>query len=144
MADVFDAAKYILKCQGIISTWKLQKLCYYAQAWSLAWTEHELFPEDFEAWSNGPVYRELFNEHKGLFTIGYSDLKKGNPENLSADEKDIINVVLKDYGNMSPYELRELSHSEAPWKSTRGNLPDGVPSEKIITKSLIGSYYGGL
>ena len=32
MATVFDVAKYILKKQGKMSTWKLQKLCYYAQA----------------------------------------------------------------------------------------------------------------
>ena len=144
MANVYDVAKYILSKQGVMSTWKLQKLCYYAQAWSLAWTERELFSEDFEAWSNGPVCRELFNEHKGLFRIGYSDLKKGNPEKLTFDEQDTVNVILKDYGSMSPYELRELSHSEAPWKLTRGNLPDGCPSEKVIPKSLIGSYYGGL
>ena len=47
MASVFDVAKYILKQAGEMSTWKLQKLCYYSQAWSLAWTEHELFSEEF-------------------------------------------------------------------------------------------------
>ena len=39
MASVFDVAKYILQKSGSMSTWKLQKLCYYSQAWSLAWTE---------------------------------------------------------------------------------------------------------
>ena len=53
MANVFDVAKYILNSVGgDISTMKLQKLCYYSQAWSLAWGE-TLFNEDFEAWSNG-------------------------------------------------------------------------------------------
>ena len=42
-ADVFDVAKYILTKQGMMSTWKLQKLCYYAQAWSLAWTGENPF-----------------------------------------------------------------------------------------------------
>lgn len=32
MANVFDVAKYILEKKGIMSTMKLQKLCYYAQA----------------------------------------------------------------------------------------------------------------
>ena len=57
MASVFDVAKYILNNKGRMSTWKLQKLCYYSQAWSLAWTETPLFEEDFEAWKNGPVCR---------------------------------------------------------------------------------------
>lgn len=39
VAAVFDVAKYILEKQGRMSTWKLQKLCYYSQAWSLAWTD---------------------------------------------------------------------------------------------------------
>ena len=38
MGTVFDVAKYILSKTGSITTWKLQKLCYYSQAWALAWT----------------------------------------------------------------------------------------------------------
>ena len=144
MANIYDVAKYILERQGIISTWKLQKLCYYAQVWSIAWTEKELFPEEFKAWSNGPVCRELFNEHKGKYLVESRDIKKGDSGILTADERDTIDVILRDYGRMSPYELRELSHSEEPYKATRGNLPDGVSSDKIIPKSLMGAYYGGL
>ena len=55
MATVFDAAKFILERKGQMSTMKLQKLCYYAQVWSLVWDDYPLFDEDFEAWANGPV-----------------------------------------------------------------------------------------
>ena len=44
MANVFDVAAYILQQQGRMTTMKLQKLCYYAQAWHLTWTGHSLFP----------------------------------------------------------------------------------------------------
>lgn len=97
-----------------MSTWKLQKLCYYAQAWSLAWTEKSLFDEDFEAWANGPVCRELFYAHKGKFVVEESDLICGSIDNLSEDAIDTNNVILRDYCNMAPFELRELSHSEEP------------------------------
>ena len=60
MANVFDVAKYILEKLGTLSTMKLQKLCYYCQAWSLVWDDTPLFDEKFEAWANGPVCRELF------------------------------------------------------------------------------------
>ena len=53
---------------------------------------------------------ELLKEYKGLFMI--SDITKGSPEVLTDDEKDTVNVELRDYGRMSPYELRKLSHSE--------------------------------
>ena len=144
MASIFDVAAYILEKTGCISTWKLQKLCYYSQAWSLAWTEKELFPEDFEAWSNGPVCHELFGAHKGLFMIERKDLSRGNSSNLTAEEKDTIDVVLKDYSSMSPYELRELSHNENPYKMARIGLADGDPSSRIITKSSMGDFYGSL
>jgi uncharacterized phage-associated protein len=42
-----------------ISNLKLQKLCYYAQAWSLALRGKPLFPERIEAWAQGPVVPEL-------------------------------------------------------------------------------------
>ena len=50
MVTVFDVAKYILQVKGEMSAWKLQKLCYYAQAWHYTWTEKRLIKEEFEAW----------------------------------------------------------------------------------------------
>jgi len=144
MANVFDVAKYILEKQGELSTWKLQKLTYYSQAWALAWTGKPLFEEDFEAWSNGPVCPELFRQHKGKYSICSDDLKKGSPDNLTPDEIDTINIVLKDYGDMEPFELRELTHREKPWINARGNLPDGIACSNTICKETIGEYYGSL
>lgn len=144
MVSVFDVAKYILHECGKMSTWKLQKLCYYAQAWQLAWTGNELFSEDFEAWANGPVCPELFREHKGKFVIEESELEKGSAEALSEDEKESVDIVLKGYGDRDPYDLREQSHSEPPWKDARQGLPDGAKSNALISKSSIGEYYGSL
>ena len=45
MANVFDVAKYILYKKERISMWKLQKLCFYSQAWAIVWTEKPLFEE---------------------------------------------------------------------------------------------------
>lgn len=144
MASVFDVAKYILSKSENMSTWKLQKLCFYSQAWSLAWTEEPIFKEDFQAWANGPVCPELFYEHQGKFTIGRVDFVKGNIDNLTEDQKDTINIVIKDYGSMEPFELRELSHKEDPWKNARNGLPEGAYSQAIITKDAMGAYYGSL
>lgn len=144
MADIFDVAKYILKKTGSISTWKLQKLCFYSQAWSLAWTGKPIFDEEFEAWSNGPVCPILFKAHKGKFSVGKNDIVKGDSSNLGSDQKETIDVVLADYGSMEPYALRELSHSEAPWKNARCGVPDGMPCSNVITKDSMGEYYGGL
>lgn len=139
MATVYDVAKYILCQKGTMSTWKLQKLCYYSQAWALAWTGNPLFNEDFEAWRNGPVCRELFYMHRGKFIISEHDLSKGNYDNLDDDQRETINIVLRDYGTMEPFELRDLSHSEKPWKDMRVGLGDfDIGTNKIITKAAMG------
>ena len=64
MVSVYDVAQYILGKIGPLTTMKLQKLLYYSQAWSLVWDDKPLFAEEFEAWANGPVCRELYNMHK--------------------------------------------------------------------------------
>jgi len=144
MASVLDVAKYFLETLGPMSTWKLQKLCYYAQAWSLVWDEKPLFPENFEAWSNGPVCPQLFHEHKGLFMISSGDLRKGDSSVFDEEQKETLDVVSKDYGDKNPSWLRDLTHFEDPWKNARGNTPLGARSSAVITNNAMGEYYGSL
>lgn len=141
-ATIFDVAKYILHKYGKMSTWKLQKLCYYCQAWQLAWAEQPIFNERFEAWSNGPVSPELFQYHKGKFMVDESTFSFADTNRLTIDEKDTIDIVVKEYGGMEPYELRSQTHSEAPWKDARGNLTDFEKSNNIITQDAMYDYYG--
>ena len=75
MATVFDVAKYILEKSGEMSTMKLQKLCYYSQAWSLVWDDSPIFMEDFQAWANGPVCPSLFRFSQGQFSVKPSEMK---------------------------------------------------------------------
>lgn len=142
-STVFDVAKYILHKMGEISTWKLQKLCFYSQAWELAWTGTPMFDEDFQAWTNGPVCPELFHAHQGKFSVTEEDII-GNINNLSDEQKESIDVVLRDYGNMEPYELRAQTHAENPWINARNGCKEGEPCSNVITKESMGEYYGGL
>ena len=80
MANVFDTAKYILEQSGPMSTMKLQKLCYYSQAWSLVWDDSPLFEEDFQAWANGPVCPELFFKTQGKYSVNADDETGGEGE----------------------------------------------------------------
>ena len=143
MATVFDVAKYILQQRGTMSTWKLQKLCYYSQAWSLAWTGRPLFEEEFQAWANGPVCPALFNVHRHRFYIDESAIS-GDADALDPDQKDTIDTVLKSYGGMEPYELRELTHQEEPWRLARGGVPDGESCAAVISMDSMGRFYGSL
>lgn len=144
MANVFDVAEYILRKCGPMSTMKLQKLVYYSQAWSLVWDEDALFQEEFEAWANGPVCRELYEAHRGKYRLSFGELPHGNPEELSQSERDTVDTVVDAYCDKTPQWLSDLTHQEAPWKNARANIPDGCRGEEIITKSAMLEYYGSL
>lgn len=142
MASVFDAAAYILERQAPMTTWKLQKLVYYSQAWSLVWDGDELFPEDIEAWANGPVVRELYDAHRRSYRV--SRLRKGNPKALTKDQRETVRAVLKFYGDKSPQWLSDLTHMEDPWQRARRGVPEGVRGDTVIPKEDIAEYYGSL
>ncbi len=153
--SVFDVAYYILQSIGDdVTTMKLQKLCYYAQAWYMVWNDgNHLFEEDFQAWDNGPVCRELFNVHKGLFSISSELLEKNvgrkidlQSHSFTEEETNAIDSIIDFYGKHSGAWLSELSHIEDPWKKTRFNIKvkKGTRCKEVITKGLMLSYYKSL
>lgn len=143
MATVFDAAKYILEKQGRLSTMKLQKLCYYAQAWSLAWDDEPLFEEDFQAWANGPVCPELFRVSQGQFSVTAAELQ-GDSSKLTDSQRGTVDKVLDYYGDKNAQWLSQLTHMEEPWRKARTGLPADAYSHAVITKESMAMYYGGL
>lgn len=142
MASGFDIAAYILDRQGPMSTWKLQKLVYYSQAWSLVWDDDVLFPEEFEARANGPVARELYTAHRGQYRV--SQLDRGSPEVLSEIQQETVGAVLKFYGDKSPQWLSDLTHMQAPWQDAGRGILDGVRRETVISKESLAEYNGSL
>jgi len=141
-ASVLDVAAYILEKIGELSSIKLQKLVYYCQAWSLVWDEKALYPEQIEAWANGPVVRELFNYHKGFFSI--SKIEIGNSDCLSHSQKDTIDNVLNFYGDKSAQWLIDLTHMENPWLNARKGLSSFERGQKVISLESMAEYYSSL
>jgi uncharacterized phage-associated protein len=142
MADVLDVAQYILDKLGSMTAWKLQKLVYYSQAWSLVWDERPLFPERIEAWANGPVCPDLYATHRGQFIVQKID--NGYPSAIDKDGQDTIDAVLGYYGDKNSQWLSDLTHAEAPWKDARGDLPPGAVSNREITHEAMAAYYESL
>jgi len=142
-ANVFDVAQYILNKLGAITTWKLQKLCYYCQAWSLVWDDEPMFQQKIEAWANGPVIPTLYEEHRGKFEV---DDIGGKPTHLTTCQKDTIDAVLKTYGDKTSAWLSALTHSEPPWRLARerDNLGPGERGNAEIHWDDMIEYYEGL
>jgi uncharacterized phage-associated protein len=118
---------------------KLQKLVYYAQAWSLVLLERPLFEEDFEAWAHGPVAPSLYGEHKGF---GWDSLPLPSVCNhLDDDAEELLTQVLDTYGQHSAKHLEALTHDEAPWTDARGDLAPEVASSSVISKESMHVFY---
>lgn len=141
MANVFDVAEYVLQARGPMSAWKLQKLVYYSQAWHTVWDDVPLFDARIEAWANGPVVRDLYSRHAGQFTVRTVN---GNPDELSGDERESVDIVLDHYGHRSSQYLSDLTHMEAPWRDARRGVPDGERSTNEITLEAMSEYYSSL
>jgi uncharacterized phage-associated protein len=118
MAHVQDVAAYILKKTGTISAMKLQKLCYFAYGYHLAWEERTLFPERFQAWANGPVCYELYKLHRGSFGLSPGDIP-GDPGQLDPGERESVDLVLDAYGRFSAHQLSAMTHRRGPWVAAR-------------------------
>lgn len=143
MATILDVASYILARKGEMSAMKLQKLAYYSQAWSLVWDEEPLFENKFEAWANGPVSPTLYELHRGIFVVD-AGMVKGNPNELTVDQKETVDGVLEFYGAHSAQWLSDLTHKEDPWKDARGDLPPMARSNAVITTAAMHEYYSAL
>ena len=125
--SVFDVAAYILQKCGDMSCMKLQKLCYYAQAWSLVWDDAPLFDEDFEAWASGPVCPELFHRNERKFIVSASD-EHGNGSRLSDNQ--IWRILGNSLGVVCQLVLNLLtSLAKIPWPCTMVSLKYKKTSE---------------
>lgn len=146
MSDELERVVNWLLSKQSMSPKKLQKLLYYAQAWSVTLLNeksdeinNQLFPEDFEAWVHGPVVPEVYREFK---EYGYRDIpKKDAKVNLNEDVEDVLNQIMKIYGDFSGNELENISHQEEPWKATRGNTNPLERCNDVITLKSMHDYY---
>jgi uncharacterized phage-associated protein len=141
MATVHDVAAYILTQRGSMTAMKLQKLVYYCQAWSLVWDEKPIFPEKIEAWANGPVVRELYELHRGMFRVSKWD---GDPGALTPEEKDTVETVMSFYCKYSSMELSNMTHREDPWRNAREGMHSAQRGDEEITHAAMAEYYSSL
>ncbi len=109
---------------------RLQKLLYYAQAWSLVLRESELFPEEIEAWRWGPVVPSVYNklpDDQGASQTPPA-LFVDSPD-LPPEEAELVRSVWEAYNQYSTLQLSRMTHQEMPWLRAWGDRPtDGTGS----------------
>lgn len=144
MRSAFEIVPYILKSSakssvGSVTPLKLQKLLYYAQAWSLVFRGEVLFCEDLEAWVHGPVVPSIYRRYK---QYSYNIIPKQNLiDELKEEEVEVLNIVLMNYGRKSAKFLEELTHSEYPWLKARDGFWTNQSSNRKISVRDMMNYY---
>jgi len=144
MANVLDVAKYILQKQGNTTHMKLQKLVYYSQAWSLVWDDKPLFEQPIQAWANGPVTPRLYGVLRGSFAVTEVAVMPADANQLTVEETETVDAVLKEYGDKPTQWLSDLTHMEEPWQLARIGLGPGDNGSQEITHASMAEYYGAL
>ena len=144
MSQVLSLAKELVKLslsgneRDPLTNLRLQKLLYYAQAWSLVIRESELFSEEIEAWRYGPVVPKVYHalpDCRRANTIPADSF--ADAPNLEAEEAEFVKSVWEAYDQYSARALSRMTHAETPWKKAWGDRPiDGHGSEPIRIDDL--------
>lgn len=116
-----------------ISNLKLQKLLYYAQGSFLAVTDSPLFDDPIVAWQHGPVVESVYHEYKKNGSNGIPFNDDFNFDTFTNDENNLLKEVYETFGQYSAWKLRNMTHNETPWKSTRQN--------STISQDIIKDYF---
>lgn len=148
MSQVFSLAKELVKLSlageegDPLTNLRLQKLLYYAQAWSVVLRESELFPEEVRAWRYGPVVEEVYQAlpdgRCGAFVP--PDAFAMAPD-LGAEDALFVRSFWEAYNQYSASELYRMTHSEMPWRKSRGDRPINVNANDPIAIEDIEEYF---
>lgn len=129
MYDISDVISFFLS-KAPLSPKKLQKLLYYAYAWTLALLNENaddlrfhLFSDRIEAWIHGPVISEVYGKYRDYGWLNIPQIEFFDDSIFSEDVRDILNQVWSVYGGFSGNELEAISHKETPWISARHGIP---------------------
>jgi uncharacterized phage-associated protein len=118
MNDIFEVANWFLSTEPTTQM-KLQKLCYYAQAWSYALYNKPFVDDEFQAWAQGPMSPTLYDKYKDC---GIDCLHPDAPVTDFCTEDAVLLVsVWKTYGEYTGNALEALSQTEPPWIKARNS-----------------------
>lgn len=126
-----------------LSNKKLQKLLYYAQAWSLVLNNKKIFNDKIEAWVHGPAIPLVYFTFKD-FGSKDIDIKYDEKEfdSISKDDREVLDEVWRVYGKFDASYLETLSHNETPWQEARKGLSAYEASGNEISLDLMKKFYG--
>ena len=146
---VFQICNYFIKkakANGeVITNKKVQKLLYYAQAWSVTLRDKTLFDEPVEAWVHGPAIKKVYDRFS---QFGRDDIASQYSvaqlvtTDIDEDENELLKVIWDNYGKYTAEDLEMLAHSESPWQKARAGVEPYMASTNEITIGSMKEFYG--
>lgn len=132
---------YLLNQCEDITPLALQKTLYYVQGFYYAFYKKFLFNSDCEAWVHGPVYKDVYVKYADYHFDPISKAKNFDVSVFNAEEKVVLDSVVRNICCYSGKVLEEFTHNESPWLDTRMDLNNEQSSNRVIDKKLIGNYF---
>lgn len=137
--SIFEIANWFLSKSSMTHK-KLQKLCYYAQAWCYALKNFKLADTVFEAWIHGPVSPALYDRFK---SFGYDTIKLASSYTPAIMDEDIelLESVWATYGSHTGNALEALVHTELPWQEARQGYNPEEKCSIAISSDTMRTFY---
>lgn len=144
--DAADAANFGL------TNMALNKIVYFAHAWSLALQSRPLVDSPFEAWQFGPVHPQVYRQLKAFgdgvvqSRLTRIDLETGGdiPVEVRLDPDEVAHIerVTRFYGGYSAAKLVRISHEPgAPWDKVWSSAQGRACPGMVIPDDLTESFY---
>lgn len=146
MARALDIANFFIDLanndpdEGMTNL-RVNKLVYFANAWSLVRFGHPLFDDEIQAWKFGPVIPSVYNTFKSCGRERIHETSgEYSPADLTADETDLLLDVANEYGQYSTSRLVTLTHTPgSPWHEAFRSRENAV-----IENNRIREYFSNL
>lgn len=142
------AIAYVFEQMEEVTPLALQKILYFIQGIHMALYGKPMYTEDCEAWVHGPVYPKVYNLFRDFkynpiedhrFAIFY-----GRSKELNADEKNVIDLVVRTFGTYSGKTLERITHREKPWVDARDGYGEVDAAEVVIPQDDMSAYFAGV
>ncbi len=143
MLQAIDVANFFVDVanndeEEYMTNLRVNKLTYFAQAYSLIRLGRPLFEEDIKAWRFGPVIPSVYQAFQ---TCGRDRIKdvfgSYDVSRFSDEELELLVDIMREYGKYSVSALVDLTHKPgAPWSRVDFNSFNDT-----ITKESMKEYY---
>ena len=143
MAKAIDVANFFVDLANSdpddsITNLRVNKLLYFAQAWSLVRRNVPLFDEEIQAWKYGPVVPSVYQTFKPCGRERISAVSGEYSDSVfSEDEFELLLDVAREYSRYTSPALVSMTHKPgSPWSAAYSPL-----ANIEITRNSIKEYY---